>query len=94
VKLLDQLTEAGSKCVKRQGKLVYDANRTKDGIYNLYHDKITEEIVSFGGYSASDRDALNTFLDEMDHDPSVCFKLSQGELQLTTNHVAGSVSNA
>jgi hypothetical protein len=78
--------------VNRQGEAVYEAE-TNANIFRLYHygTQILEygipskTIYSIGGYSSSDRDAINNALHVLGHSCTEQVRIRQGKLELITS---------
>jgi hypothetical protein len=76
----------GQTCIRRDGRVVYEVHNNPHTV-DLYHygtliltyNPAARQIVRFGGWSASDRDALNTALTYFGHD-SERFSIAGGEL--------------
>lgn len=93
VKLIQEMVKATNRksYVKhtRQGIPVYELYSEGDSMrlihygteiitYNLFQEK----IVDYAGYSASDRDAMNTLLDSVNHKGKEFFRIVDGVLTL------------
>lgn len=93
VKLIQEMVKATNRKSyvrhTRQGIPVYELFSEGDSLrlvhygttiitYNLFREK----IVDYDGFSASDRDALNTFLDSVNHRGKEFFRIVDGVLTL------------
>lgn len=80
--LVDRAMEKGDAVLTKNGVRVYEVYKNGDiltvkhyGTVILVYDMHMKEIESWGGYSTSDRDALNNILFMVDHRTTEYFRI-------------------